>query len=149
MWQTTITPRFGDMDILGHINNTVLAIWFEQARNPIFKIFDPELRLNPKVFPLIMAHTDYDFVDELFLQYDTEIHTWISRIGNKSFTLYHEAWQQGKLCVKGHAVIVYYNFNTKESVPLPDDKKEELESHLLPAEFEISPLTFKPVVDIL
>ncbi|MDR1903691.1 MAG: acyl-CoA thioesterase [Treponema sp.] len=132
MWKTVITPRFGDMDVLGHINNTVLAIWFEQARNPLFRIFSPDLTLNPETFPLIMAHTDYDFVDELFLQYEVEIHSGVSRIGNKSFTIYHEAWQQGRLCVKGHAVIVYYNFKVKQSVPIPEDIKKQLEPHLMP-----------------
>ncbi|MDR2096450.1 MAG: acyl-CoA thioesterase [Treponema sp.] len=132
MWTTTITPRFGDTDVLGHINNTVLAIWFEQARNPLFRIFSPDLNLSPETFPLIMAHTDYDFVGELFLQHEVEIRSGVSRIGNKSFTLYHEARQQERLCVKGHAVIVYYNFKAKQSVPIPDAIKKQLEAHLLP-----------------
>jgi acyl-CoA thioester hydrolase len=131
MWKTAITPRFGDVDVLGHINNTVLAIWFEQARNPLFRIFSPDLSLNPKTFPLIMAHTDYDFVGELFLQYEVEIRSGVSRIGNKSFTVYHEARQEGRLCVKGRAVIVYYNFQAKQSIPLPEDVKKQLEAHLV------------------
>jgi hypothetical protein len=57
------------MDILGHINNTVPAAWFELARNPLFKIFDPALKLTGGRFPLIMAHTDYDFVDQLYSQW--------------------------------------------------------------------------------
>ena len=132
MYNMTVKPRFGDMDILGHINNTVPANWFELARTPVMQLFDPELTLSKKTFPLIMAHTDFDFTDQLYFKYEVTIKTWISRIGTKSFTVYHEAWQQGRLCVKGSAVIVHYNFNTEQTTPLPDDKKKLLEDHLLP-----------------
>jgi acyl-CoA thioester hydrolase len=132
MFSITVTPRFGDMDILGHINNTVPAVWFELARNPLFKIFDQDMSLKRETFHLIMAHTDYDFVDQLYFQYDVEIRSWVSRIGNKSFTIYHEAWQQGRPCVKGSAVVVHYDFNTEKSTLLPEDKKKLLMAHFLP-----------------
>ena len=131
MFTITVTPRFGDMDALGHINNTVPAVWFELARNPLIQIFHPAMELTRKTFPLIMAHTDYYFTDQLYFQYDVEIKTWITRIGTKSFTAYHEAWQQGRLCVKGSAVIVHYDFNTETSTPIPEEKKQLLGEHLL------------------
>jgi acyl-CoA thioester hydrolase len=130
----TISPRFGDADALGHINNTVLALWFETARNPLFRMFSPDLILSPESWPLIMAHTDYDFVEELKFQYDVEIRTWIARIGAKSFTACHEAWQEGRLRAKGSAVIVHYDFNTRRSTPIPEDKRRLLAGHLRPAE---------------
>ena len=131
MFKTIVNPRFGDMDILGHVNNTVPVVWFELARNPLYALFDPELNLDKKTFPLIMAHTDYDYVDQLYFKYEVEIRSWVMRIGTKSFTMYHEAWQQGRLCVKGNAVIVYYNFNIEQSTPIPEDKKKLLAEHLL------------------
>ena len=132
MFITKMTPRFGDTDALGHINNVVIAAWFEQARNAIFRVFDPELRIDKKIFPLIMAHADYDFVDQLFFKYDVEIRTWIARLGTKSITVYHEAWQEGRLCSKGNAVIVHYDFNIEKSTPIPEDKKRLLAEHLRP-----------------
>jgi acyl-CoA thioester hydrolase len=132
MFSITISPRFGDTDALGHINNTVLALWFETARNPLFRMFSPDLNLSPETWPLIMAHTDYDFTGELKFQYDVEIRSWVVRIGTKSFTVRHEAWQRGQLCAKGNAVIVHYNFNTRQSTPIPEDKRRLLAEHLLP-----------------
>ena len=131
MFTTTVNPRFGDMDILGHVNNTVPVVWFELARNPLYKIFDPELKLDKKTFSLIMAHTDYDYVAQLYFKHEVEIRSWISRIGIKSFTVYQEAWQQGKLCVKGNAVIVHYDFNIGQTTPIPEDKKKLLAEHLM------------------
>jgi len=45
--------------------------------------------------------------------------------------VYHEAWQQGRLCVKGNAVLVHYDFNAEQATPLPEDKKKWLAEHLL------------------
>ena len=131
MFTTIVNPRFGDMDILGHVNNTVPVVWFELARNPLYGLFDPELNLDKKTFPLIMAHTDYDYVGQLYFKYEVEIRSWVTRIGTKSFTMYHEAWQQGRLCVKGSAVIVHYDFNKEQTTPIPEDKKKLLAEHML------------------
>lgn len=134
MFVTIVTPRFGDMDALGHINNTVPAVWFELARNPLLTIFDPELELKREKFPLIMAHTDYDYLGQLYFRHEVEIKSWITRIGGKSFTVRHEAWQRGRLCVRGNAVLVHYDFNTEQSTPLPEDKKKLLAEHYKPSE---------------
>ena len=134
MFSTIVQPRFGDIDCLGHVNNTTLALWFETARNPLFKIFVPDLNLKVETFPLIIAYTDYDFVEQLFFQHEVEIRTWISNIGTKSFTVYHQAWQKGRLCVKGTAVVVHYDFNKKQTTPVPADKKKRLKEHLLSPE---------------
>ena len=131
MFTITVQPRFGDLDALGHINNTVPSFWFETGRTQVLKIFDPELTVDKKNFPLIMAHIDFDFIDQLYLKYEVEIRTWISRIGTKSFTVTHEAWQEGRLCVKGNAVIVHYDFNTEQTTPIPDDKKRFLMEHFI------------------
>jgi acyl-CoA thioester hydrolase len=134
MFTTTVTPRFGEIDGLGHINNVSLAEWFELGRNPLFRIFEPNLRLAHGVWPLILAHTDYDFVGEIFFQYDVEIRSSVSRIGTKSFTIYHEAWQEGRLCTTGSAVIVHFDFINRKSTPIPEDKKKLLAEHLKPQE---------------
>jgi len=135
MFTITVTPRFGDADGLRHINNTVLANWFELGRSPIFRMFVPDLNLSYKTWTLILAHTDYDFVDELFFQHDVEIRTYVKRIGNKSFTAYHEAWQEGRLCVKGNATTVHYDFNKKITIEIPAEIKEKLKEHLLPENY--------------
>ncbi|MDR0302897.1 MAG: acyl-CoA thioesterase [Treponema sp.] len=130
MFSIKISPRFGDIDALGHVNNTVLPIWFETGRTPVIQIFDTELALDRKTFPLIMAHTDLDFLSQIYFKYEVEIRTSISKIGTKSFTVHQEAWQQGNLCAKGNCVIVYFDFNANQTAPLPEDKKKLLSEHI-------------------
>ncbi|MCL2231240.1 MAG: acyl-CoA thioesterase [Treponema sp.] len=131
MFTITVQPRFGDLDALGHVNNTVPSFWFETGRTRILQIFDPDLKVDKTSFPLIMAHIDFDFTDQLFLRSEVEIRTWISKIGTKSFTVHHEAWQENRLCVKGNAVIVHFDFNTQQTTPIPEDKRKFLEEHLI------------------
>jgi len=130
MFSMKIHPRFGDIDGLGHVNNTVLPVWFEMGRTDILRLFDPLLTLDKNTFPLIMAHMDFDFLSQLYFRYEVTIKTGISKIGTKSFTVYQEAWQEGRLCSKGSAVIVYYDFINQKTIPIPDDKRGILENHM-------------------
>ncbi|MBC7086568.1 MAG: acyl-CoA thioesterase [Methanomethylovorans sp.] len=131
MFITTVTPRFGDADGLRHINNIAISEWFEQARNPIFRFFTPDLDLCYEKWKLILARTEFDYIGQMYYGEDVEIRTYIVRIGNTSFTIGHEAWQQGELKAKGQAVTVHYDFLNKRSVPIPDDIRKKLQEHLI------------------
>ena len=56
------------------------------------------------------------------------------KIGNSSFTLGQEAWQDGQLKVKGTCVLVHFDFMEQKSVSIPDDIRLQLEEHLIPAD---------------
>jgi acyl-CoA thioester hydrolase len=114
MFITTVSPRFGDIDGLGHINNTVLPVWFEIGRNSIFRLFSPDLDLSPDIWHLILVRTEFDFLRQMYFRSDVEIRTFIAKIGNSSFTVGHEAWQEGELKVKGQAVLVYMTSSSKK-----------------------------------
>ena len=131
MFKATVTPRFGDIDGLQHANNIAIAMWFEQARNPVFRFFTPDLKLDDQNWKLIMARAEYDYVGEMFYGEDVEIRTYIVRIGNSSFTIGQEAWQNGNVGAKGQAVIVHFDFQEKKSKPIPDDIRELLKEHLI------------------
>ena len=133
MFSTIVSPRFGDIDGLGHVNNTVLPVWFEIGRNPIFRLFSPDLALSPDVWHLILVRTEFDFLRQMYFRSDVEIRTYITKIGNSSFTVGHEAWQEGELKVRGQAVLVYYDFKLQKAIPLPDSIREILKEHMLPA----------------
>lgn len=124
----TISPRFADTDALGHINNTVLPVWFEDARTPLFKIFTPDL--DPAKWQLIIAKIEVDFIAELFYTENVEIRTYLEKIGNSSMVIIHEAWQTGRLCAKGKAIMVHYDHQQKCSKPLTAEHKSQLQIYL-------------------
>ena len=62
MWTNTLQPRFSETDALGHVNNTVLPVWFEESRSPIFELFCPGMNVDD--WHLIIAKIDVDFLAE-------------------------------------------------------------------------------------
>ena len=131
MFETIISPRFGDMDGLRHVNNCMIPIWFENARTPIFRIFNPSMQVDFEHWNLIMARIEADFLREMFWGYDIRIVTRLVKLGNSSFTVGQEAWQQDNLCAMGTAVHVHYDFCTRSAVRIPDEIRGQLEEHLV------------------
>ena len=59
--------------------------------------------------------------------------TVVSKIGNSSMTLHHEAWQDGQLAAKGNAVMVHFDLKTKQSKTIPEPIRQQLQQHLVTA----------------
>ncbi|XUO87452.1 thioesterase family protein [Halomonas sp. KM072] len=129
MFTRIIEPAFYDTDALGHINNTRLPAWFELARNDLFKLFTPDL--NPRQWRLIMARMEIDYRAELFYGHDIEIRTYLTRLGNSSFTVTQEARQRETLTNLGHTVMVHYDHHAKRAVPLEGALRRALSTHLV------------------
>ncbi|TGG91275.1 acyl-CoA thioesterase [Natronospirillum operosum] len=119
-------PRFTDTDALGHINNTRIPVWFEGARMPVFRVFTPDL--NVRAWKLMIARYDVEFHGELFYGIPVEIRTWVSRLGNSSFDVTQEVWQNGERRASGTTVLVHYDHQAKQSVPLSEELRQQLEA---------------------
>ncbi|MDX3775584.1 thioesterase family protein [Chromatiaceae bacterium AAb-1] len=127
MLQEIVQPRFSETDALGHINNTVFPVWFEAARTPLFRIFTPDL--NVQQWKLIIARVSIDYHGETHYGQQVEVRTWVSRIGNSSFEIYQEAWQNDAKCVSGTTVAVHFDYQHKKSTPLTEAQKALLQAH--------------------
>jgi len=128
MFTEIINPRFNETDALGHINNNVYTIWFDLCRQPFLKLFDPTL--EPKNMHMILAHTSTDFLREVFYGKDVIVKTALEKVGTSSMHFIHGLYQNGQLCTTGKGVMIYFNHITKESMPIPQNIKEELLHHI-------------------
>lgn len=129
MFKEEFKVRFCETDALAHVSNTVVVAWFETAREPIFKIFNPELDLQN--WPLILASYKVDFLKQLFYGADVEIRTYISRLGNSSFDTYQEVWQNGEKCASGTTTMVNFDYKSNKANPINDEQKAQLLAHYL------------------
>lgn len=132
MFKITVSPRFAETDALGHLSNTTLPVWFEDAREPIFKLFNPELDVS--AWSLILARIEIDFIRQIYYGSDVVIRTFITKVGTSSFTTLQEAWQKGELVARGTAVMVHYDYNSQKAAPIPESVKETLARHQLEGE---------------
>jgi len=112
-----------------HIGNTVLPVWFEDARKPIFESIHPSL--DPKDWPLILAHIDLDYRRQIFVSHEVLVKTSITDIGRKSFNVYHEVWQQDQLAASGNAVMVFFDYASSVTIEIPDDIRSKLSAFVV------------------
>ena len=123
---TNIVPRVSETDGVGHINNVFVPIWFEAGRREIFRMFSPNLDFVNWKLALVKVTVEY--VDQLYLAENVEIRTGIEKIGNSSFTIKEEIHQTDRLCAKGEAIYVNYNFNEKKSETISNKIRDKLQS---------------------
>ncbi len=114
-----IDPRFGETDALGHINHAVVPVWFEQARMPLFKLFNPELSLAS--WNLILKKIEVDYLAQIFVNSPVNITTWVGRVGNSSFLVKHEAHQNGQCVARGEVLMVYFDYGKQSKADIPAD----------------------------
>ena len=124
----TIHPRFGDSDQLGHIHHLSIPSWFEEARNPVFKWFNPDFSLSS--WNLILARLEMEYVGQVrFADQEVEIRTWISHIGRSSFHISQGAYVRGECVALGGVVIVHYDYENRRAVPIPEEIREIMMEH--------------------
>ncbi|MBI1317361.1 MAG: acyl-CoA thioesterase [Candidatus Hydrogenedens sp.] len=128
MFHFTVQPRFSETDGLGHINNTVLPVWFEEARTDLFRIFNPSLAMSS--WNLILKRFDVEFVAQIWREYPVEIETVIEKIGTTSLTVVQRALQRSEPVAVGRTWLVYFDYQTHKPAPIPDDIREKLLPHL-------------------
>jgi acyl-CoA thioester hydrolase len=127
-----VTVRFpmhwGEMDALGHANNTRYFAWFESARIAVFERLGLRADMPTDRGP-ILATTTCDFLQPIRWPADLLVGARIPSVGRTSFTMDY-AIALGSApddpCAKGTSVIVLVNYQTGEKVPLDDAFRERI-----------------------
>ena len=112
------TVRFRDCDAMGHVNNAVYSTYLEEAR----------IGVLGDLIDFILARVEIDFRSELRMGEEVEVRTRCSRIGTKSFDLEHVIAADGRVVAEAKSVLVSYDYERGESVPVPDDAEGAPES---------------------
>ena len=120
--------RWSDEDRLGHINNARIITLMEEAR----------VRWSPRwedkgLFPqgFVVAALNVDYLAPVYYGKDLVIRVGVSRIGTKSVTVRHIAYQDGKPVFDGSNVMVPLDTDYKTSRALTPDEKQWLGGQLL------------------
>ena len=126
-FEMTFSPRFSETDGMGHISNTVIPIWFEAARDPIFEIFVPSMKMTD--WNLILAGFNISFSAPTYFGKPVTILTSISRIGSASFEVYQRCIQEGKQTAEGKTTMVYFDYKAEKSLTLTAELKSRLQEY--------------------
>ena len=116
-WSHRDGVRFRDCDVMGHVNNAVYSTYLEEAR----------IGVLGDLISFILARVEIDFRSELRMGEEVEVRTRCSRIGAKSFDLEHVITASGgRVVAEAKSVLVSYDYERSESVPVPDDLRKRL-----------------------
>lgn len=124
--------RYQDLDPLGHVNNSAMPLFFEQART---EFFEPLLRGEGRSgLDTVIARVIVDYLSEILYPGSVDIGMTCTRIGTKAFTLAHGVFTKGTdHCVgTGEAVMVIFDLDARKSVPIPGYVRDALKA-LAPA----------------
>jgi acyl-CoA thioester hydrolase len=122
LWRQDII-RFGDLDILGHVNNVAYMVFFETGRVAFLEQLGmpPRDRGDEPVF--VLAHIAADYIEELYYPGTVDIGTSVRHVGGSSFHLGHAIFADGRCKATGTSVIVQVRGQPLQSVSLGEDQK--------------------------
>lgn len=126
---TPVQKRFSDVDSFMHVNNIWQQSYFDMGKTDFYvKVLG-----IPGVFDrmrIITASTHTDYLGQVRLMDDIVVTTDVSRLGNKSMTLHQRIMLGDKCLTESSSVMVAFDFELQQTVPLPDEWRERLSEYL-------------------
>lgn len=112
---------WGDMDALGHVNNTQYFRWFESARIACFERLGFDFAQS--VYPVIVT-TTCDFKKPVTYPASIRVGARFARMGRTSITMQYAVWEEpyagGPPNALGSSVAVLVDGNTQQKIEVPD-----------------------------
>jgi acyl-CoA thioester hydrolase len=133
-FQSSIGIRFNDIDAMGHVNNAVIFTYFEEGRKALF--YDTFRESAPGGFNFMVAHLECDYILPVRLDDRLLLDLWVTAIGTKSFGLGYalkDVTDANRIFAKGSSVQVCYDYQQRQSVPVPQTLKKALLAYQLPS----------------
>jgi len=123
---TKIQVRYVDLDVLGHVNNSVYFSYFEMARVHYFgqvlgKDWDWETN------GVILVKNWADYLKPVLITDSPEISIFVDKIGTKSFDLSYELKVNDVLHTKGGSTMVAFDAKSGTTIQIPGEMQKFLE----------------------
>lgn len=116
--------RFNDLDLYGHVNNAMYLTYFEEGRMLYFQDL-VGTEWDWKKHGIIVARHEIDYKLPLTLGDESKIALWVSHIGRKSLEITYEIRKKNAgewtTCTTGKTVLVCIDYETKQTVPVPEE----------------------------
>jgi acyl-CoA thioester hydrolase len=119
--------RWGDMDMMGHVNNAKYFTYLETARIDWFVAAG--CAPDPQGEGPVLINASCTFLKQLEYPGEIEIRTFVGAFGRSSFETYHEIRrvdQPEVLAAEGAAKVVWVDFVAGKSRALPEEIREKL-----------------------
>ena len=115
--------RWGDADMIGHVNNARFFTYAESAR---IAYFEDLLGGDPRFWKehgFILARIDCDFLAQVHYPADIEVCTRVTRIGRTSMQIEHGMFVADKPVARSQAVLVWFDYVGQCPTEVPDQAR--------------------------
>ena len=118
---TSIQPmRWGDMDPLGHVNNTVYFRYMEQARIEwLYQLTASQGGAYGNDSGPVIVNASCTFLEPLVYPGDVHVRMLLGEPGRSSVGSFYELQCNGRTHAEGAAKIVWIGMASRRAVPLP------------------------------
>lgn len=123
-----IPTRWGDMDLLGHVNNVKFFVYDETTR---IAYFEDLMKNNPKFWKeqgMILAHIECDFIAQLHHPAEVSFGMRIAKMGRTSLQTLGAAFDGDKLVAVTRGIIVWFDYANQKPVAVPESVREMIRS---------------------
>jgi acyl-CoA thioester hydrolase len=120
---TAIPIRFGDQDVVGHVNNVAIAAYFENAR---CMHLIPALEHAQPRLTTVLARITIDYLSELHFPGSVDVGIRITRRGNKSFVITGAIFDGDVCSATCEATMVFFDPRSRRSAVPPEDAWQRL-----------------------
>lgn len=115
--------RWADMDAQGHVNNTEIVAYIEQARVSAF--FDPEARALGR--GVVVSKHQLEYLRPIvYRPVPLDIQLWVDTVRAASFEVHCEVWDGSTMAARTLSTIVTVDLSTGRPRRLNPDERELL-----------------------
>lgn len=121
--------RFNDVDKFGHVNNTIYFQFYDTAKTNYIAEVCPDV--DWEHIAIVVVHIESEFYSQVKSTDHIAARTRVSELGHKSFHLAQDVIDVDTQEVKCSclSVMVLYDLDRKQAIPLPDDWREAISSY--------------------
>ena len=128
-----IQIRFSDIDAVNHVNNAVIAQYYDVGRISFFEAVLGKDFVWTEVLAVVV-HTENNFYHSINQNDKIVVETHLVKFGNKSMTMYQEIIEETTNIVKSSSKTILAGYDKINccSSSIPDDVKQkflEFENH--------------------
>tara|TARA_B100000780_G_scaffold157603_1_gene110264 strand:- start:10 stop:456 length:447 start_codon:yes stop_codon:yes gene_type:complete len=124
----SISTRWMDNDIYGHINNVTYYSYFDTVANK-YLIENAEMDIHNAPIVGYVVHSNCNYISEVSFPEEIEVELRVDKLGNSSVTYALAIFKKGykEAVAYGEFVHVFVNRKEKKSVSIPPKIRKALE----------------------
>jgi acyl-CoA thioester hydrolase len=121
-----IPVRWGDMDAMGHVNNTVYFRYMEQARISWFEALLPRGEAWATT-SIVIVNASCNFRKPINYPGTVEVKVFAGEPGGSSLSTFYELNIDGELYADGEAKVVFVDAQKQKPLRIPDHVRKLLQ----------------------